>query len=617
MDNVLQRSRPAGFSGSCNSDDTQSMGDCEPNAAQVSTPVPPTGGQIRDSVPTTGPLQEREINAVPMQTLMEVTTPQDTPASGGRIEVEAAAQGRDLISTSELSPSHASDLFILFRDRMNRYLWGGVAFPHDSLPPVRRSSRLLSTVVFTIASLHVPDKEAQFDMCYKEYVSLVAEAMIARHHNLDDIRALVLGAFWLPDLSWKLSGLAVRIATELNLHQAFHQPSSFEDETKFTNARLWYLLYVCDRHFSITHGRPPMLNGNSAIDKYDKFLASPLSTPGDKRLISQVDLFQTLDEAYHTFGADTTLPLEESNFQVLRQFTVKVEKWRLEWESRLVLDPLIDTYPSKGVALHYHLAKLQLNSLALRGMLLGASLSVDRMDAAHVAVASAMAALRLVLDEPCIRASIIGVPLFKHAMFTFSAVFLLKVSCQWNAALYIDQAQVLDLVQSVVDLTRSFSINRRHLVYHITKGLAEAVQRIRGKAIISRDADAHQQNHPQSHNATGLSASFIAAPLVATNGNGTSHPQQQQQQNPQRLPPSYSPVDPHLADLFDEFAVADGLNIAANNWLSYVSMDAYSCPSANPQDTAAPMAWDMESGGHNNAAGVDDAGASHQHFSWD
>ena len=283
-----------------------------------------------------------------------------------------------------------------------------------------------------------------------------------------------------------------------------------------------------------------------------------------------------------------------------------------------VLDPLIHNYPFKGVALHYHLAKLQLNSLALRGMLLGASLSVDRMDAAHVAVASAMAALRLLLHEPSIRASIIGVPLFKHAMFTFSAVFLLKVSCQWNSVLYIDQAQALDLIQSVVDLTRGFSINRRHLVYHITNGLAKAVQRIRGKAIITRDADARQQNHQQHQHTTESSASFNAAPAVASNSNDASH----QQQHQQLLPPSASLVDSHIADLFDDFAVADGLNIAANNWLSYVSMDAYSYSSVNPQDTdtAAPMVWDMGGGGHNKSGGTDDAdadsGASHQNFRW-
>jgi len=42
--------------------------------------------------------------------------------------------------------------------------------------------------------------------------------MLDRYHALDDVRVCAIGAFWLSDVSWKLSGHAIRIATELNLH---------------------------------------------------------------------------------------------------------------------------------------------------------------------------------------------------------------------------------------------------------------------------------------------------------------------------------------------------------------------------------------------------------------
>ena len=222
---------------------------------------------------------------------------------------------------------------------------------------------------------------------------------------------------------------------------------------------------------------------------------------------------------------------------------------------------------------------MQLNSLALRGLAPTANISLDRMDAANVAVASAVAALKFLLHESDIRAGIIGVPLFKHAMFTFSAVFLLKVSCQWNRRLHIDQTQALDLVQGVVDLLRGFSINRRHLLYHIANGLAESVQRIRAKT--AQDAG-QTQPHTES--------TFLAP---AATGNGVSQQQQQQQQPP----PPQSMVDPHLATLFDDFGVVDGLNLAANDWLLYGSLDAYS---VYLQDTA-PMIWDTD---HDNSTGV-------------
>jgi hypothetical protein len=252
----------------------------------------------------------------------------------------------------------------------------------------------------------------------------------------------------------------------------------------------------------------------------------------------------------------------------------------------VVVDPLISNYPPKGVALHYHFAKLQLNSLALRGLAPTASISVDCMDAANAAVASAMAALNLFLHEPDICTGVIGLPLFKHTMLTFAAVFLLKVSCQWSHRLHIDHQQVLDLIQGLVDLVRGLSINRRHLMFHIVNGLAETVQRIRTKAV----QDARETQPPAD--------SIFLGPIAATNAVSRSGDLPLSHQQP---PPSHTPLDPHLANLFDDFAVVDGLNLAPNDWLFYSSLDV---DSNYPEDTATIMpVWGAN---HNDPAVVSD-----------
>lgn len=214
---------------------------------------------------------------------------------------------------------------------------------------------------------------------------------------------------------------------------------------------------------------------------------------------------------------------------------------------------LIQSYPSKGVALHYHFAKLQLNSLALRGLSPTTDISIDRTEAANNAIVSAIAALKLLLYEPDVRESIIGVPLFKHTMFTFSAVFLLKACSQWNHHLHIDQVQAFDLVQNVVTLLRSASVNRKHLVYHIANGLGEAVRRFRARA--SLDAQPGEIS------------------LVATPANNADSP--------------LMLANPQAPDLFDDFGIVDGLNLAANDWLLYGSLDTYSSYSHEPDS----MIW--------------------------
>jgi hypothetical protein len=142
--------------------------------------------------------------------------------------------------------------------------------------------------------------------------------------------------------------------------------------------------------------------------------------------------------------------------------------------------PYVRTYPSKGVVLHYHFAKFQLNSLALRALSPSNTpvFSMDRKECANIAISSAMACLNMVLEEQDIRDAIVGVPIFTHTMVTFSAVFLLKVAVNWNSAyLGINGRQVRRLVERVIDLMNCVSAGERHLTRHIAGGLGKMLGR--------------------------------------------------------------------------------------------------------------------------------------------
>jgi hypothetical protein len=142
--------------------------------------------------------------------------------------------------------------------------------------------------------------------------------------------------------------------------------------------------------------------------------------------------------------------------------------------------PYVRTYPSKGVVLHYHFAKFQLNSLALRALSPTNTpvFSLDRKECANTAISAAMACLNMVLEEQDVRDAIVGVPIFTHTMVTFSAVFLLKVAVNWNSAyLNIDGRQVRHTVQRVIELMTCVSAGDRHLTRHIARGLGKMLDR--------------------------------------------------------------------------------------------------------------------------------------------
>ena len=447
------------------------------------------------------PDTEPELISAPMGSLFEVTKLRNLRSNLPMQLPLASGVEDDVISRGLLPLEEAEKLFEFFSRRMNHFLWGGISLVHSDLASTRRSSSLLSTAILVVAALHIPGRNDIFDTCYATFVSTLSSTTFRRYHSLDDIRGLAIGAFWLSDLSWMLSGLAVRIATEMDLHHSLRKLLRGKLD-QFDGAQLWYLLYVCDHHFSIAYNRPAVIHDSEGIANFAEYLQNPSAGPGDVRLIAQVALFQSLTNAYYMFGTDVEQPLREADFRFLRHFNIEIETWRMEWEPQsgmhhtviglndwlltnyIADNPYVGTYPSKGVVLHYYFAKFHLNSLSLRAIASDANLSIDRREAANTAISSAMATLNMVLHEPDIRQALVGVPLFTHTMVAFSAVFLLKVAWKWGSApLNIDHHQVLGLVQDVIDVLSNVKASEKHLTYHIANGLKKMLAKFRSREV--------------------------------------------------------------------------------------------------------------------------------------
>jgi len=132
-----------------------------------------------------------------------------------------------------------------YKISLARYLFAATITEVATFEQVRESSSLMLTAVLVVAALHIPGREETYAICHKRFLELIAASMFDRYPNLDDIRALCIGAFWLPDVSWKLSGHCIRMATELNLHQAYYKfvyseaQTPAEREQNFEKAKLW------------------------------------------------------------------------------------------------------------------------------------------------------------------------------------------------------------------------------------------------------------------------------------------------------------------------------------------------------------------------------------------
>lgn len=429
----------------------------------------------------------------PMSNLYELTKathPIGPPSVPRHIRL---ASEQDLIASGVLSISCAEQLLSRFLTNQNPLLWGGIIFPYQSLDALRCTSVLLSTAIFTIASLHSPGGGGGdvLQKCYDTYISLVSRSSLSRNHSLDDIRALILGAFYLPNLSWRLSGQAARMAAEMNIHQSFHKVMN-GDMRHAERVRLWYALFVCDRHFSMAYLRPSAMADDAAVKGVERFLECTSSVPGDVRVCAQVALFKILSEAHMEYGSDQAAPLTEADLDKLRAYNTAIEQWRMLWQPRSFDVAGIGSYPSKGVVLYYHFARFQLNSLALRGVRWPSDepLCLNRREAAMAAISAAMSTLLHITGEEDMRRALNGVPLFTHTMIAFCATFLLKVAAIWarggdhlsqSLGLGFNLAEIVSLARRTADLLARVAeeeVSEKHLMRLIVAGIREMLQRL-------------------------------------------------------------------------------------------------------------------------------------------
>lgn len=479
-----------------------------------------------------------------------------------------------------------------FKTSLTRYLYNTTIPETATLYSIRESSSILLTAILLVSALHIPGKESIHKLCHSHFQALVSQVMFSPTPSLDDIRGLCIAAFWQPDLSWKLSGLCIRLATELNLHHAFYKCfytanlSPAQSKFYFDCARLWYLLYVLDHHFSIAYGRPPVTAELLPIRETQIFLKSPHATASDHRLISQVSLFITLSRAYDMFGTepDRILSADQATLTTHDRFTESTTIWRDTWKSLLVRDPYIGDYPAKGALLHHGFAQLVLNSLALRGRSLDSleTLPQSLRPLALHAVQAAHFILQYVMEEPAYRESLVGIPLYLHSMIAFAAVFLSKLAHRWHliGIDYDPDGQTRPLLEGIVRVLRDSKAGREHMVYSMASGFERLLQdwgrgggmnvhaRSRGPASNrgreeGREGDRESGNgrhllpksstslHTRSHtgvNSTPSLTTSLHNPLIS----GVSEHQRQQQQNysntptliptPNIAPPKYSSV---------------------------------------------------------------------------
>lgn len=122
--------------------------------------------------------------------------------------------------------------------------------------------------------------------------------------------------------------------------------------------------------------------------------------------------------------------------------------------------------------MHYHWAKLYLQSYVLRGLPdVGGVIPEHFLENASAAVAAAMAIINLLLEDPDAQVAIGGVPHHIHGMIAFACMFLLKVATRYSEQLFVDALRFQRLIGGLAQHFKTADIGKDHLIHRMAEGL--------------------------------------------------------------------------------------------------------------------------------------------------
>lgn len=282
------------------------------------------------------PPQTESLQNVPIESLYQITRLRSLRAENSGDESKAD-EGSDVVSKGIVSLEEAERLTTLYLGRLDHYAYS-IANKFTDLQSIRRRSVALTNAILTVAALHDPNSNQLFGPCCRELKRVLSESMFVRRIDREYLRAMCIGSYWLSDISYTLSGHAIRRAMGINLSSNYYRVLKDGSEDAADCLRLWYLLYICDQHLSILYGRPTTIRiDDPSLQGWERYLEVRVAVEQDRRTASQVALMVIMGairEFFERHSRDTqTLP--QSLTEHIASFDRQIDRWVETWYQHL------------------------------------------------------------------------------------------------------------------------------------------------------------------------------------------------------------------------------------------------------------------------------------------
>lgn len=241
---------------------------------------------------------------------------------------------RDFIAAGHISLVDAQRLFDLYIEQLDYFVYK-IGGRWRTLDALRARSAILTASILTVAALHDSASNHIYPVCNRELRRLISASIFDRRVNRDHLRALCVASYWLSDISWTLSGMAIRRATEINLSGNYQRVLMEGGEDAADCLRLWYSLFICDRNLSTLYSRQTLVCEDASIQGWEQFLKTPMATDHDKRLMSQVSLHLILASIHELFGPDNGVMIPPAFSMQIAHYSRQLDHWVGVWSTTL------------------------------------------------------------------------------------------------------------------------------------------------------------------------------------------------------------------------------------------------------------------------------------------
>ncbi|KAJ8522831.1 hypothetical protein ONZ45_g676 [Pleurotus djamor] len=253
-----------------------------------------------------------------------------------------------------VTPEDVDKLFDIFYKKVNPFV--------SLLDPVLHTPALtfarcpfLFTVICAVSSRYYSEKSEIYPIAMHFAKHSAANALIDGWKSVELCQAYILMSIfavparrWEEDRSWLYTGLAIRIATDLNLHQVT-KPKSLDEKQEreiMNKTRVWMICFNLDRSTGTQFGKPFTIKEDHIMrNSKEWYKSSPYNHPYDVHLCAHTALLRIVARFHEDIFSDPDSPTGLNKDVDFRTVTMThdnhLTEYHQEWTQRFkdTLDP--------------------------------------------------------------------------------------------------------------------------------------------------------------------------------------------------------------------------------------------------------------------------------------